>query len=74
MADFAARFAPVCSDGENFLYVYQGRAERAGPGLAVDLGKRRAMDTLTPKRRSSRPSTGQAFRGNVARLGAACRS
>src|ERR1017187_4567558 len=36
----------------------QGRAERAGPGMITDLGRRRATSALTPERRSIRPSPG----------------
>ncbi len=36
-----------------FYTTVQGRAERAGPRLAADLGKRGTMDALTDARRSS---------------------
>src|SRR5579875_3888843 len=38
---------PIC---DNFLYYFQGRAERAGPGWPPLLGQRRALYALTGRR------------------------
>ena len=48
---------------------FQGRAERAGPRLAADLGMRRAQDALTSSAAQLPPVDGLALnRGTVARL------
>jgi hypothetical protein len=52
----------------NYLYLSQGRAKRAGPGLVIDLGKRRALDALTAVRRSTCPPPGRRHGSALARF------
>ena len=53
----------------SFFTIYQGRAERAGPGWPSPLGKRRARMMLTRMRRNSRRSPGGAFPRETLRAG-----
>jgi hypothetical protein len=65
---------PVVGGGDNYLYVFKGARSAPGSAGGPLLGKRRARMTLTRTWRSSRRSPGGPCGGNVARLGAACRS
>lgn len=58
----------------SFFTIYQGRAERAGPGWPPLLDKRRARMALARTRCQFLPIIKRAFQGNVTRPSAACRS
>jgi hypothetical protein len=58
----------------NISNVFKGARSAPTPAGRRSWGKCRARMTLTRTRRSSRRSPAEAFRGNVARLGAASRS